>query len=106
LHEHGNSLYTQLVHVPFIVMYPERVPAGVRVAEPVSLANLAATILDIVPGARKQVVPGRSLAPFWSQSGSRPRPEAVYSELDVLITEWHTVLQMRSVVDEGYHFIV
>ena len=44
---HGNSLYRQAVHVPLVVVYPPRVPAGVRVAAPVTLRDLPATVLDL-----------------------------------------------------------
>src|SRR5262249_25423165 len=110
---HANSLYMQLLHVPFIVLCPERIPAGVRVPEPVSLANLPAAIVDILDAPltthhlpSHQTIPGMPLARFWRSAGSRPKPEPVYSDLDIIIPQWQRVLQMRSVVAEGYHYIV
>ena len=46
LHGHGNSLYLPELHVPLVVRYPARVPAGVRVTTPVTLRDLMATALD------------------------------------------------------------
>ena len=104
---HGNSLYTQLIHVPFVVLCPEQIPAGVRVVQPVSLANLAATILDVACFPDTKAVPGKSLAPFW-RDGKPPHADAVYSELDKImnVPQDHSVFRMRSVIDEGYHYIV
>jgi arylsulfatase A-like enzyme len=44
---HGPSLYQESVGVPLLVRYPARVPAGVRVAEPVSTLGVFATILQL-----------------------------------------------------------
>src|SRR5690606_1317626 len=45
---HGHSLYREQLHVPLIIRWPERVPAGVRVARPVSIDDLPAVIQDLV----------------------------------------------------------
>ena len=37
---HGQALYWELIHVPIVIRYPERVPAGVRVAVPVTNSAL------------------------------------------------------------------
>ena len=60
LHNHGNSLYLPLVHIPLVIRFPSRVRPGDRVREPTGLARLAATILDAtqVPGPG---IPGVSL---------------------------------------------
>jgi arylsulfatase A-like enzyme len=44
---HGPSLYQESVGVPLLVRYPGRVPAGVRVTEPVSTLGVFATILQL-----------------------------------------------------------
>jgi arylsulfatase A-like enzyme len=62
--DHGNTLYRPSVQVPLVVWFPGHVPAGRRVKSPVSLQNLAATVLDLAaPGPGR--LPGRSLARFW-----------------------------------------
>jgi arylsulfatase A-like enzyme len=103
---HGNTLYMQLLHVPLIVLCPGRVPTGVRVPEAVSLANLPATILDVAKAGTERL-PGKSLARFWVNAGeSRPNPDPIYSDLDIIIPDWNMECWMRSVVDGGYHYIV
>jgi arylsulfatase A-like enzyme len=63
--EHGNSLYRQLVEIPLIIRFPKRVPGGTTVPTPVSLRDLAATVLDLA-GAEPSGIGGGSLAPLWS----------------------------------------
>lgn len=79
-HEHGkflhDQLYQELLHVPLILAGPG-LPAGRRVAPPVSLVDLAPTVLDLVglePPAQFQ---GRSLLPAIAGSGE---PGTVFSE--------------------------
>jgi arylsulfatase A-like enzyme len=74
---HGSTLYMPVIHVPLIVRGPSRVPAGVRVAEPVAVRDIAATILDLA-GVAGGTLGGESLAGAWLP-GAGPR-EAVYSE--------------------------
>lgn len=77
---HGHTLYAAALHVPLVILGPD-VPPGVRVAEPVSLRDLAATALDLAGLDRSDRLEGRSLSRFW-HSGDRPgdgagdRPEA------------------------------
>ncbi len=44
---HGRSLYEPVLHVPLVIRAPSRVPAGRRVATPVSTAGVFATVLDL-----------------------------------------------------------
>jgi arylsulfatase A-like enzyme len=60
LKNHGNSLYLPLVHVPLVMRLPSRISAGSRVREPVSLTDMAATILDIT-GVKAPAIPGWTL---------------------------------------------
>ncbi len=78
--EHGNSLYRQLVEVPLVIRFPARIPAGATVTEPVSLRDLAATVLDLA-GADRRGIGGSSLAPLWTG----PPPAAAPS---TLLSEW------------------
>ena len=40
---HGAALYSDLVRVPLIISWPGHVPAGIRIAQPVSNADIANT---------------------------------------------------------------
>jgi arylsulfatase A-like enzyme len=60
--DHGHSLYQELLHVPLLVRWPGRVPAGSRIRTAVSLIDVAPTLLEMagLPGDPSHE--GRSLA--------------------------------------------
>ena len=64
LYLHGNSLYEALLHVPLVVVWPERVPARVRVRAPVSLSGLPNTVLGLA--GSEATFPGTSWTPHWT----------------------------------------
>ncbi len=107
---HGNSLYAPLLHVPLLVLSPGRVPAAARVAEPVSLRDLAATLLDVA-GVADQRIPGRSLARFWQpRLAEVPGPDTLFAEVSAGIRtpawEPRTRGNMRSVIAYPFHYIL
>jgi arylsulfatase A-like enzyme len=63
---HGNSLYQAVARVPLIITWNGHLPAGRTVDAPVSLRDLAATVMNLTAG-QSQPFPGRSLERFWSQ---------------------------------------
>jgi len=82
---HGLSLYDEETRVPLLIALPGRVPAGRVIDAPVSLADLPATVLDLLGLSADSPFPGGSLASTWSES---PRPiSPAYSELRGRIDE-------------------
>ena len=73
---HGCSLYRQLVEVPLVIVDPKGVPAGRAVAEPVSLRDVPATVLDLLGLGRDAAFPGRSLARFWAPGAEESPPSS------------------------------
>ena len=71
---HGCSLYRQLVQVPLVIVDPKGVPANRVVAEPVSLRDVPATVVDLLGLGRDAPFPGRSLARFWSARAAATPP--------------------------------
>ena len=71
---HGCSLYRQLVEVPLVIVDPKGVPAGRAVAEPVSLRDVPATVVDLLGLAQRAGFPGESLARLWSPGHGEPPP--------------------------------
>ena len=65
---HGQTLHTQSVRVPLVLFWPGHLPPT-RVATPISLARLPATIMDLV--GRRGPFPGPSLVPLW-RDGAAP----------------------------------
>jgi arylsulfatase A-like enzyme len=81
---HGNSLYLPLLHVPLVISYPPRIPAGKRVGPAISLRDLPVTILDLLGFPDDSPMPGRSLARYWSSDVAEPSAAAdhvVFSSL-------------------------
>ncbi len=77
---HTNSLFINTLHVPMVVLWPGRIPAGRRISGAVSLRDLPATILELV-GA-EATLPGRSLAPaLLSAGGDAPSRSPAVSHL-------------------------
>jgi len=65
---HAHNLYVNTIRVPLFIRLPGRVPEGVRVTQPASLRDLAATIMDLAaPDAPP--LPGSSLATIWTGAG-------------------------------------
>ena len=69
LMNHGNSLYREVIHVPLIFWAPGRIPAGKRIATPVSLTSLAATLLEETGEIHHRHFPQASLAGLWNGQG-------------------------------------
>jgi arylsulfatase A-like enzyme len=83
---HGYSLYLDEVHVPLVIL-SAAAPAGRTVAEPVSLRDLPATIVDLLGLAADSPFPGRSLAAYWRTppGADPPRTTPAVSEADFLL---------------------
>jgi arylsulfatase A-like enzyme len=104
---HGNSLYLSLLHVPLLVVYPSQAPSGVRVAKPVSLRDLPATVLDLI--GIEERFPGNSLARYWDESAATGGSNEVISEINRASwgEEWYPAVKgdMKSLVKDRYHYI-
>lgn len=106
--DHGNSLYRPLLEVPLVVSWPGRLPEGLRVSRPVTLRDLPATVLELLPGPADTSIPGQSLARAWRQdvwSGSSVLAEV---SAGVRMPEWLPIMRgdMASVVHGGFHYIL
>ena len=62
---HENSLYRELIHVPLVFWWAQKIPAGRRISIPVSTASLPATLLELV-GEQDGRFPSPPLAKLWS----------------------------------------
>jgi arylsulfatase A-like enzyme len=83
---HANSLYLPLLHVPLVISYPPRLPVARRIAQPVSLQNIAATVLDLAAVGAGAELPGESMRALWSAPADSVGPDgssppALLSEL-------------------------
>jgi arylsulfatase A-like enzyme len=103
---HGNSLYIQLVHVPLIMRFPGKIPAGVRVNRSVSLRDLPRTLLDVAGIADTKGIFGTSLVEAIKDSAFAT--SAIVAETEQT-PKWAKVPSykgpMSSLMDQRYHYI-
>ena len=76
---HGHSLYEELLRVPMIVSAPGLVREGERIRTPVSLVDLAPTLLDLVGLPELGRAEGKSLAGIL-EHGGEPEPRPIVAE--------------------------
>ncbi len=114
VYEHGYSLYRPGVHVPFIVVSPGRAPSGRRLSIPVSLRDLAATIVDVAGLDSGAPFPGRSLASLWREDAALSKPDTgASSPLFQTLSRWDghpdwfpsSKGDMRAIVYQGMRYI-
>ncbi len=74
VYDHGYSLYQLSLRVPLLIAADGRVPAGERVAVPVSLRDLPATVSDLLGLEQGGGFPGRSLARAWTDPAAVAGP--------------------------------
>lgn len=79
---HGLTLYNGVMRVPLIIVAPG-VPGGRVVAEPVSLVDVAPTLLELTGLPPAPSFEGRSLVPLM---GSAWAPQAVWAKLKQLVS--------------------
>jgi arylsulfatase A-like enzyme len=110
---HGLQLYDESIHVPLLIRFPGMVPARLRVATPVSLVDVAPTILDLVGAPALIGVDGESLVPLFGGGTLSERRHAVFSEatssafaaideLSVRLADLHCIYRTRSGTSECY----
>ena len=104
---HHSSLYYDVLHVPLILHFPGHVPAGVRVSRPVSLRDLAATILDLAAHADTTRVPGQALSVLWRDSTAATSPifAAVEKGIRVDSTLPFAKGDLVAMLDQHWHYI-
>lgn len=82
--EHGlpshEQLYDEVLHIPLVMVWEGVLPAVRRVATPVSLIDIAPTVLDLVGATPLPAVDGLSLKPLWAGSGDGIGRSHVFAE--------------------------
>ena len=118
---HGRALYWELIHVPMVISYPGHIPAGVRLAQPVSNSALPAAIMEML-GDSHAPFPGSQLNALWRAGQASPQipdpiselaenkyagkhdaqadrliPTAVTGAMETLVTpQWQLILHQRA----------
>lgn len=91
---HVTGVNLPVLRVPLLVLFP-RVPGGVRIPAGVTLADLPATVMDLV-GVRDHPFRGRSWSRYWDAAGLADTTSTpVFSEYgerqSLLWGDWHYV---------------
>lgn len=106
-YDHGNSMYIDGLHVPLIIRWPGRLPAGGRIGAPVSLRSIPATIAALL--GLDDTFPGASLVDSsdWSADLSGQPPVVAEVEQGIRLPDWFPVSRgdMASLTDEDWHLI-
>jgi arylsulfatase A-like enzyme len=115
---HGQALYWELIHVPIVIRYPDHVPAGIRVAVPVTNSALPATIMRLLGPDAKETFPGPPLNALWAAPAAAENWPDALSEVSKnnIISEENKAVgklvatsadgPMKSVVTTRWHLIV
>ena len=74
---HGNTLYRPSLEIPLMIAWPNHIPAGVIVDNPVSLRDVAATVVSLA--GRPGTLPGTSLSRHWAGSGAPGAHDTLFS---------------------------
>lgn len=69
---HALSLYDEVIRIPLLFSQPGRIPAGLRVAEPAGLIDVAPTVLSLAGLPVPESMDGIPLLPREGGSPSRP----------------------------------
>jgi arylsulfatase A-like enzyme len=78
---HGPSLYQDVVHVPLYLRGPGRVPAGVRVAAPVTTLAIFATVLELLDLEPPPTLQAGSLLPLLDGASASAAADPILSEM-------------------------
>jgi arylsulfatase A-like enzyme len=105
---HKETLYEEVLRVPLIVVAPGAVEAGRSIDAPVSILDIAPTILDLTASAPLAKAQGTSLRPLMS-AGSRAAaapPAARFAELGPMQAEWERSFRRRAARSGALKLIV
>jgi arylsulfatase A-like enzyme len=112
LFDHANSLYTNVIRVPLLVLLPGGQGAGVRIHQPVSLRNLGRTLIELGGVRDAEPIPGVSLARYWTAADpwAEAQDSPVLSELTpsprAPRNHRNARGELRSLVRGQWHYIV
>ena len=109
LYLHGQSLYREVIQVPLIVRWRQKIPPGIRVQQPVSIAAIPTSVLQLIGANHARLFPGRPLSELWESADANTAWPDVLSEMPH--KPWdpkgaatrHGAL--RSLVDRDWHYI-
>lgn len=109
LRAHANSLYREVIQVPLVISWHGHIPEGLRISQPVSIASIPATVMELVNHGDQVALPGPSLVSLWNGSGDPADFPLPLAEIDKLT--WVPVQAlsahgaMKSVLSSDWQYI-
>lgn len=111
LFDHGTSLYLPLLHVPLLISFPRRVPAGVSIPDTITLRDLPATVTELLSLGKDAPFPGVSLGQHWNKASeidnSAVSPVMAELKNEGGRPEWYPSMKgyMKSLINDNLHYI-
>jgi arylsulfatase A-like enzyme len=105
---HSHNMYDPVLRVPLFIRAPGRVPAGVRIATPVTLRDIAATVLELTGARAADSIPGTPLSAHWRPDSARSSSVALAEVTKGINLEpWMPIAKgpMKSLVRDRWHYI-
>jgi arylsulfatase A-like enzyme len=93
----SSNLRQEIVRVPLIVRYPARVPAGTRVARPVSLRQIPATVTSLL--RLRQPSPYGHASLFATGESEEPVLTEIGANYAVIWSGWHLWVNRKGAVE-------
>ncbi len=111
LMDHGNSLYAPLLHIPLLVWFPPALKNPQRIADPVTLRDLGATILELTEVETNPQFPGQSLSRYFTPSSDAvgdPSPVLSAANRGIRTPPHEPISRgdMASLVEQQWHLIL
>jgi arylsulfatase A-like enzyme len=106
---HANSLYAQLLSVPLLVLLPEPFEASGRIAQPVGIVDIPATVCAMT-GSEQGGLGGESFDRCWKErTVQEPEVGTILSSVNTVTQRSHWLNAkgpIHSIVVQGYHYIL
>jgi len=103
---HANSLYDELIKIPLIIKWMDRISSGIKSNTQVSSIDIMPTILDVLGIAKYKFMQGHSLAPLLIGQ-KYTFPEFAYSEFwerkSIRTQEWKLIYDSKNKRYELYN---
>lgn len=99
---HGQLLYNSTLHVPWIMAWPEKLPAQRSIPTVVSLVDFTPTLLDLLRLPALKELSGRSLMPLVRGDAFPPRGLYAESNEGFFESQWSP---LRCLIDENWKYI-
>lgn len=101
-HTHASLIYEGTQHIPWIMVLPERIPAGAIARDLVQQVDLLPTLMELYDWSSPDQVSGQSLGPLLRGEALDARPVYIESEYCALNFGWSS---LRGLLHDKWKYI-